>query len=283
MVALDLDGTALNSHHELSTKTIAMLRSLSSKGVLVTLATGRSVRDIQKYLEVLRLPQSTTPCVGYNGAYAVVFKGEGGEYHEKVSVFASPLAEESTKKLLEFAQEKGLVAQYYNGDIGEVIAAPKTDEHRILLQRYAELTGRPQLLAPYSAQTIPSAKMLLMTNDADLLIAQATATFPTEFHIIRGSPEPYFVEFLQPGVSKGVALQALCDYLGIVPFEVAAFGDGDNDKEMLQFAGMGVAMKNAKDAAKAAADITIEWTNDEDGVALQLEAMEKQGLFCIDA
>ena len=122
----------------------------------------------------------------------------------------------------------------------------------------------------------PSAKLLVLTNQPDDLIARATKQFCSigkaaemksdsesesqcEFNIIKGSPDPFFVEFLPSGLSKGSALEALATKLGLsVSEEVAAFGDGDNDAEMLRVAAIGVAMRNAKQKAKEAADIVIE-------------------------
>ena len=77
-------------------------------------------------------------------------------------------------------------------------------------------------------------------------------------YFILGSPDPFFVEFLRNDVSKGNALQKLCENMNINLNEIVAFGDGDNDKEMLQLAGLGVAMKNGKPAAKEAADVVMD-------------------------
>lgn len=104
-----------------------------------------------------------------------------------------------------------------------------------------------------------SAKLLIMTDDADGLIASAKEHLPVEqLTIIRGSPHPFFVEFLKDGVTKGHTLVELCKHLGVDRERVVAFGDGDNDQEMLHFAGLGCAMKNAKDAAKSQANCVIE-------------------------
>ena len=107
-------------------------------------------------------------------------------------------------------------------------------------------------------QGLPS-KMLVLSSNGPAVAASARERFPNnEFNIILGSPEPFFVEFLRPDASKGAGLVELCKHLEIPMNEVVAFGDGDNDKEMLQFAGRGVAMKNAKQAAKSAADEVME-------------------------
>lgn len=184
------------------------------------------------------------------------------------------------------------------------------------------MVERPQLLIDSYDEAIarsPAAKILLMTNDPASLVQAAKERFEEgEFNIVVGSPHPFFVEFLPPQASKGAGLKAVCDHLGVDLASVVAFGDGDNDKEMLEMAGMGVAMSNAKPLAKSAANIVLEvqykrsscflvivefivnprfhlfctcilshnsvvdavqWSNDEDGVALHLERMDRDGLF----
>lgn len=143
------------------------------------------------------------------------------------------------------------------------MSVPVTDEHHLLSAKYAALVGKPQRFISSYEEAItqsPSAKLLVLTHQPDELIAQAKATFSEgEFNIIRGSPDPFFVEFLPSGVSKGGALATLCEVLGVdLASEVVAFGDGDNDSEMLSMAAIGVAMANAKPKAKLSADLVIE-------------------------
>jgi hydroxymethylpyrimidine pyrophosphatase-like HAD family hydrolase len=72
----------------------------------------------------------------------------------------------------------------------------------------------------------------------------------------------------------------MCAKLGIPLEQCVAIGDGSNDLEFLQMAGKGIAMKNGKDAVKKAADEVMEWTNDQHGVMLTLQNMERKGLLC---
>ena len=123
----------------------------------------------------------------------------------------------------------------------------------------------------------PSAKLIILCTNPDELIEIAKRELKGEWNIIRGSH--YFVEFLMSGVSKGKGLIDLCEHFGYELKEVVAFGDGDNDKEFLEVAGWGVAMKNAGALAKHSANEVTEYTNDEDGVAIHLEKMEDLNLF----
>lgn len=139
---------------------------------------------------------------------------------------------------------------------------PLTDEHVTFLQQYEKLVGHPQVVLPtydMACETCLPAKILIMTNRADHIIEKANVVLPhNELTIIRGSPQPFFVEFLRDDVNKGSGLQKLCRQLGVSMEEVISFGDGDNDKEMLSLSGLGCAMKNAKSVARDAARLVLE-------------------------
>jgi hydroxymethylpyrimidine pyrophosphatase-like HAD family hydrolase len=79
--------------------------------------------------------------------------------------------------------------------------------------------------------------------------------------------EPEYLEIMAPGVNKGAALRALADYFEIATDEIVAVGDSDNDREMLETAGIGVALANARDSTKAVADKITNRTNNEAGLA----------------
>jgi hydroxymethylpyrimidine pyrophosphatase-like HAD family hydrolase len=90
----------------------------------------------------------------------------------------------------------------------------------------------------------------------------------------------WFLEILHPDVNKGVGLRRMCETLNIPINEVVAIGDGTNDTEFLQFAGLGIAMKNAHTTLKDVADYTTDWTNDEQGVRRTLERLQTMDQLC---
>jgi Cof subfamily protein (haloacid dehalogenase superfamily) len=258
MVALDLDGTTLNNQHQLSPRTKTTLISLNENGVQLCIATGRSITSVLSYIKDLDFKNSI-PVVCYNGSFVASVHRDVGI--ERI-IFNAQLSEVHERELLEFANEHGVVAQFYVALTGNVYAVPRTDEHLTLLGRYARLVGKPQILvSTYDvAMSIShAAKILLLTNDPDQIIARAHERFPSgSFSIIRGSPHPFFVEFLPPGVSKGCGLEKLCEHCAIPLSKVIAFGDGDNDKEFLTVAGKGYAMCNAKDSVKEVANEVLK-------------------------
>lgn len=139
---------------------------------------------------------------------------------------------------------------------------PTCDNHLALLDRYANLVGKKQVLcSSYDeafALSVP-AKILVLDDDSEKVMQRANEQLPSGmFNMFRGSPHPYFVEFLHVNASKGNGLKQMCEHLNVDAAHVLAFGDGENDKEMLEYAGMGVAMKNATAVAKQASDLVLE-------------------------
>ena len=202
---------------------------------------------------------SDIPVVVYNGSSGFMLSPDVGLTKK---LFSTPHSHDDAQVLLNFAKRLGVVAQYYLEDCGEVFAVPLTKEHDALLEAYAGLTGRKQIIGTdYNTAISQScaAKILLMSRNTEDLIASAKDEFPCgKFNIIRGSPDPFFVEFLPANISKGSGLRNLCAASDIDIDEVVAFGDGENDAEFLKCAGLGVAMKNAKAAAKESADVILE-------------------------
>jgi hydroxymethylpyrimidine pyrophosphatase-like HAD family hydrolase len=166
--------------------------------------------------------------VAYNGSFSMVVSADQAISR---TLFSSPHARGDVELLLGFAARLGLVTQYYLESSGDVFAVPHTAEHREHLAAYAALTGRQQIIGSDYKDAFsqsPAAKVLLMTHDADVLIAAAVTEFPSgKFNIIRGSPEPFFVEFLPANISKGSGLINMCMAVGIALEEVVAFGDGN--------------------------------------------------------
>ena len=80
-------------------------------------------------------------------------------------------------------------------------------------------------------------------------------------------------------MNKGAGLARLCAALDVPPARVVAFGDGDNDLEFLATAGLGLAMANARENVKAAADGVTARSNDDDGVAFELARLQREGLL----
>jgi len=200
-------------------------------------------------------------------------------------LYTTPVPMDAVSRVLQVCEASNLLVQYYVGS--DIYVACRNEEHVTLTKRYAALTGVPahKYVESYDEGIARGApyKLLVMTDEGQvdhtlrLLEEQLPDGLVT---LIRGSP-PFFVEVLCPGVDKGAGLRRMCEGLGISLDEVVAFGDGDNDIEFLQAAGLGIAMANARPTLKAVADRVTELTHGEDGVAHELELMESNGALAI--
>jgi len=91
-----------------------------------------------------------------------------------------------------------------------------------------------------------------------------------------GSHYRFIIELFTPATNKGNGLKYVADYLGFEPENIIAFGDAHNDIEMLQYAGLGIAMQNAQDSLKEVADVVIPHSNTEDGIVQYLTEFFKK-------
>lgn len=314
MVALDLDGTLLGPDHRISDESVAYLRELHRKGFLVAIATGRSpasCADVIVRLDCLSIESAAGgfPLVCLNGASCMIVRKSGESGSSKPSgpvalqtvgvsddslpsnamldgrlvqreLFHEPVPVDVAVKTLGLAKGLGLVTNYYVGS--EIYAQPLDESHRKITRRYSDLTGTPigYVDDDYSAamgRGMPSKLVVFCeTGVIDEVCRKLSDALHGEAHVIRGSP-PFFVEVLNTNVCKGKGLERMCQSLGIDLHECIAFGDGDNDREFIQLAGVGYAMKNARDAVKAIADRVTKLTNAEDGAIRTLQEMESDG------
>ena len=279
MVCLDLDGTLLNRRHEISDYSTVVLRRLCKNGVRVAIVTGRSAINTYKYVNALGLDQAEMYLITYNGSFCSRIDARLAQPQPVADiVFSYPVQKQHARMLIDIASELQLVLQYYNAENGDIYAVPHTEEHRELIGKYASLVGQQQVLLSSYEEAMArcdSQKVLIFTNEADKLIEYCNDKLPPNvFHIIRGSPDPYFVEFLPKGVTKGFAVEKLCkEVLHTDVASVVAMGDGDNDLEMIAAVGMGVAMKNGREVLKSCAKRISAYSNDEDGAVRELEAL----------
>ena len=232
LLALDLDDTLLNSKKDVSPEDFAAVMKAKEKGVEIVLATGRAAAGATEYNKLLGI-----------GDYTIAIGGSHVTTKDGKTIFSCCLPPQATKEILAFADEKGYYCQIYPCDGNHYF---KKDDLQI-------------------------AKILIIVNEDDMepvrkLILQKFSDVSVEFS------QAEYVEVSSPKASKGVALKFLADYLGIKREEVMAMGDSEIDTPMLEYAGVGVAMKNAYDSVKKAADYVTENDCDHGGVA---EAINK--------
>jgi hypothetical protein len=294
LVALDLDGTLLQSNHTLSEKTKAGIRELHAKGVGIMFATGRALTSVYEHIVDLALP-APLPVVCFNGGagYLCTVDPSAGPHGVRCEeIFCTPVPHPVATASMRLAVEHDYVCQYYVQD--QIYAHPTTDSHYELTEKYKGLTGSETIYLSkeeFADKVVPLGlpiKLLVLCpvslQDAALksyeeaLAAEDLLVDGQRASLVRGSLG-WFLEVLPPNSHKGAGLQRLCTHLGVPLAATIAFGDGDNDLEFMQMAGRGIVMKNGRTVVKKIADQITDYTNDEDGVLLTLIELDKQSLL----
>lgn len=257
LVALDLDGTLLNSAHDLSPRTEAAVGTIRDRGVRVILASGRMPGSMVPYARQLHLEE---PLIAYNGA--LVRWDRTGEVLHHI-----PVPADWALQVMDFARQESLHLNLYFEDVWY---SPADSEWA---QLYARRTRQTPVfradLYEWAAGREPT-KIICIGPPSRIQTALQLWRERAGPALYVTTSEPEYLEFMNPNVSKGVALQRLCARLGIPLASTMAFGDNLNDRPLLETAGYGVAMGNSAPEVQAVAD-RVTGTNDEDGVAQVLE------------
>ena len=267
----DLDGTLLNSKHQVTDYTLKVIQRLSERGIKIVIATGRGINTVYRIVSRLKLREPVA-VVCFNGARAAWV--HQGKLH--ADIFDNHLTQDIVKETISCAIARNQMVQYYTVDGTYANATCK--EHFRLAKRYHGITGTEHkfITDEYKSvieQAMPS-KLLVMCEEADVAatLDHFSQKLADRAKVFEGTP-PFFIEILRRGVDKGDGVRNLCAKLGIDPQSCVGYGDGINDIEFLQFVGLGVAMKNARPIVKQAGDEISEFSNDLDGVAKHLETL----------
>ena len=257
MIAIDLDDTLIRDDTTVSERTIRTIGAAKAKGIEVVIATGRMYSMARPYGELMQL--GDIPMMLFSGALVQTLESKKILYHNPVSL-------ENVQKLVMMAKQNGWVMQTY---IDDVLCAPV---HNHWVGEYERVTGaHVQIVGDefYSPKGAAS-KILAYGEKEEMqnMIQAIEAAFPGVFTLVRSKAT--FLEIISKGVNKGIGLQRLCDYFKIPAENVMAFGNSQNDLEMLQTAGFSVAVGNAEENLKKAADY-VTASNNDDGVAAAIE------------
>lgn len=260
LLALDMDGTLLTSCGDISLNTREAIAKARAMGVKVVLASGRPLEGMLPYLDTLGLNTDTDFVLCYNGSliqkagsHEVVRRCilSGADAHE-----LQTLSRELDVNIHAFSRRLGLIT-------------PKRNHYT---EHEAKLNGIPLLEMDFAELPADEEILKVMFIDEPDVLSAAIARLTPDLHqrytIVQSAP--YFLEFLNPASNKGIAVGMLAEYLGLDVSEVICVGDAGNDRHMIEFAGLGVAMGNATDDIKSIADFVTK-SNDQDGIAHVIE------------
>ena len=252
LIALDMDGTLLNSRHELSPETIRALYKLKEKGIICVICTGRSIAGLEKYPEVLDLDM---PMITFNGAVIID--------SDKTKILNAFLLQK------EYALKIWQLSEKYNTNL-IIWSDNKPYCNRINEQTlfYSKVLKMPLVEIENVQDFIENhqiTKMMFFDHENKIKDFKSNISKIKDFNVNYCMSNQYMLEFFNVQASKANALDFLRRYYNITPEQMMAFGDGENDIDMLKACGYSYAMKNANAKAKAVAKYEAP-TNDENGV-----------------
>ena len=259
-LVLDIDGTLTNSAKEISPATKKAIQDLMKRGQKVILASGRPTPGMRRYEEELELDKYGGYLLSFNGARIVECRSGEIVYQKILPLTLLP-------GLYGFAKKNSCGLITYLGN--EVISAFPVDKY---VEIEARINGLPvREVSDFLGFVDFEINKCLMTaapEKAELLEEQLQQKYGHIASIYRS--EPYFIEIMPKDVDKAASLDKMLPAIGVTRENTVCCGDGFNDISMIRFAGVGVAMGNAQQPVKDAADY-ITATNDEDGLVQVIE------------
>jgi len=253
LICTDLDGTLYRNDKSVSKENLAAIEFFKKEGGYFTFITGRMPYYAGNALKLIE-PNAPFGCINGGGLYDHI----KGEY-----VWNTEL-DRKAFELVEY------IERLYPTVGIQVSAFYHTFFHRYndAMENFRAVAVLPDIQCHYREVTEPVGKVIFATFDEEEIqgVERALRSHPLagEFDFIRS--ERTLFEILPKGVSKGVSITKLSEHLKIDVSKTVAVGDYNNDVPMLLAAGLGVAVGNACQAAKAAADL-ITVTNEEDAIA----------------
>ena len=271
-IAVDIDGTLTNDDKVVTPRTRAALMAAQERGVIVILCSGRPVQGLHALTGELELERHHGLAVAYNGAVAV-------DVATRETLFEQAMTAEESRAVLEHVRGFDVIPWVVEGE-----RLYLEDAYHCMIEH----RGAPMNIVKYERDACdltvcevrdlselcdhPQCKILTAGTDTYLQAHHREMAAPFAGRLSCAFTADFYFEYMALGVNKGHALQLTLPRLGIAPDELVAFGDAQNDLEMIRFAGTGVAMGNATDEVKRAARM-VTASNNEDGIAVALEQL----------
>ncbi|MBB5323156.1 hypothetical protein HNQ34_000233 [Anoxybacillus tepidamans] len=281
LIALDMDGTLLNSSGQISQRNKEAIVEAQEAGHVVAIATGRAYKDAY---ELLAKAGIACPVIGLNGAMITLIDG--------TVISDIPLNKQALIPILQWVREQpDLYCEIYTNEavyVGlhnrehlEALANDVSEQHRDLKRivekqfQQARVTYVQNLSDVWNNESLVFYKVLVFSLNPSRL-KDASVKFEAFSELTVTSSHPNNIEVNHQQATKGKAVKKLASYYGIDLADTIVVGDSHNDLSMFAVAGYRIAMGNASNEVKKQADF-ITVTNDEDGVAGVLEELVRNG------
>jgi Cof subfamily protein (haloacid dehalogenase superfamily) len=267
LAAFDLDGTLLRRDLEITARATAALERLRERGMRLVVATGRRYESAAEHAGRLGFGEDD-PVVCYGGS---MVRRLGGE-----TLLHRTLPKDLSLEVLDWAIEHDLHARVFVD--GKVVTPPDTPAALRYMRRREEpglvTVDSPAAWLREGGEDPTKLVIVDHPDEVDGWLDAAREAFRGRLFVTRSLP--HYVEIGGLEGNKSSALEFLCGRWGIDPDRVLAFGDADNDVDMLRFAGCGVAVGPMTDEVRRAADEIVP-NVDEDGVAIFIERLLGEG------
>lgn len=264
LIACDMDATSLNSEKIITPRTLAAMKRAVEMGKIVAFSTGRNISIVKPYMELI--PGMRYAITSSGGAVNDIFTGE--------RLYEDCMSFDTAKKLIEATAGRDVLQVLYLGDksycnnwTAERAADFGVADFEEMYRKY--MTKVPSVADFLYENPAPVQKFnFIYTKEADCAaVYERIKDLPISFTSLM----PKEMEINAAGVNKAGGLRGLCRSLGVDMAQCIAIGDAQNDIEVIKEAGLGVAMENASDDVKAAADAVVP-DCDHDGVAVCIES-----------
>ena len=259
LIAIDVDGTLVNSKKELTKENVEAIKYAVRRGVKVVISSGRPLSGIKQYEEPF---EKDIPFITFNGAMVVKKDSNVVLYN----------------KTIEYNEAYNILKYIYDNKINVVVWSDSKLYVNVIsdtTKSYGYKSGCDPILSFDIEKMCQDGvnKILLYGDNSDLLnykndISRISNKVNLEFS------SPYYLEIFNIEASKGNAVKALCDYYGFNREEVVTIGDNFNDLSMLKFSKISVAMDNSPDEIKEMCTFVTK-SNEESGVAYAIRMLIK--------
>lgn len=268
LIISDLDGTLLSEHSQLTTETINTIIQLQKKGIIFAINSGRPYHNCTQFIEQLKLSQYNGFFIGHNGQFIKSLSDNQEIQKEKLN-------QNDFEFLHDISSRIGVLAELYYEHQAYILFPKK---HKIIslifcfsysLRSIIHQSKRYKIHYCFDVPHLPDIPKVCFLGKPSSLKKLANLLAKNDHY------DTFFVnnawlEVVRMGINKGAALHDLTKLTGITTDQMIAFGDGENDIEMLKVAGLGCAMKNAMPNTLRVSDYTCE-SNKDNGVAKKLK------------
>lgn len=261
MICLDIDGTLLNSEHRISRGTKEVIQIVSKEmQIPVILVSARMPKGILFLLKELNI---MSPIICYSGALIM---------DDKTNILSNvtiPISE--VKQVFKLVKEMGIHVSLYKDDEWYVEKIDEwAEQEGVITNMSPIIMSFTDMFHLWEKEKSGPNKILCMADQNEIEVLNTKIKDYNSNNLNIYLSKPTYLEMMPNNASKTSAIEVLCKKYDIQRSEVIAIGDNYNDINMIEFAGLGIAMGNAPDAVKQYAD-DITLSNDEDGVAVAIK------------